>query len=105
METIISDFANAWKTLNSELIIKHLSSAFQYDSQCFFESLDYDGYIEYICGKFKTLKQQDIIIDVEIVDDPYYGGKMLKLLQNETTIFYRIKVKDGKVVKGDMCMF
>lgn len=105
MDTIITDFANAWSTLNPELIIKHLSPDFQYDSQWVFKSLDCSGYINYIRGKFNTLKQHCISIEVEIVDDPVFRMKMLKLLQNGESIFYRIKIKDGQVVKGDMCMF
>lgn len=105
MDTIITDFANAWKTFNPELIIKHLSPDFQYNSQWVFESLDYNGYIEYIRNKFETLKQRNIILDVEIVDDSIYGGKMLRIIQAGESIVYRIKTKNAHVIKGDMCMF
>ena len=104
MDTIITDFANAWKTFNPELIIKHLSPDFQYNSQWVFESLDYNGYIEYIRNKFETLKQRNIILDVEIVDDSIYGGKMLRIIQAGESIVYRIKTKNAHVIKGDMCM-
>lgn len=104
-DRIITDFAAAWSTFDAELIIKHLSPDFLYDSQWTFESLDCDGYIEYIRGKFHTMKQHGISIGVEIVDNSNSEGKMLKLTQNGTTIFYRIKTKEGKVIKGDMCMF
>lgn len=87
------------------MIIQHLSPDFQYDSQWVFESLNYSQYIDYIRGKFKTLKDKEIKIGVEIVDDTYMGGKMLRLLQSGQSVFYRIVIKDGKVIKGDMCMF
>ena len=49
METNITvDFAKAWQTLNANLIIKHLSPDFIYDSQWAFESLNCQRYIEYI---------------------------------------------------------
>lgn len=105
MYTVIDDIANAWRTFNPELIIKHLSPEFQYDSQWVFGSLDYDGYIDYIRGKFESLRQRNTIIDVEIVDDPYCGGQMLRLIQAGKPIIYRIKIKDGLVIKGDLCMF
>lgn len=105
METILKDFAKAWETLNPELIIMHLSKDFQYDSQWVFESLDYNDYTNYLRSKFKTLKNNRVSINVEIVEDPYMGGKMLQLHQAEQTIIYRIKVSKGMVVKGDMCMF
>ena len=33
MNSIIEDFCVAWKTLDAELIIKHLDDSFVYDSQ------------------------------------------------------------------------
>lgn len=105
METILKDFAKAWETLNPEYIIMHLSKDFQYDSQWVFESLDYNGYINYLRNKFDTLKNNRVSIKVEIVDDPYMSGKMLRLHQAGQTIIYRIKISNGMVVKGDLCMF
>lgn len=106
MDTIIDDFCKAWQTLDASLIIKHLDKAFVYDSQWVFESLDYNGYISYISGKFETLKRNGSIIEASVVDDPHFGSKMLKLVQNRSAVcYYRIKVQDGKVVKGDLCMF
>lgn len=105
MNAIIEDFCNAWKTLDANLIIKHLDEKFVHDSQSVFSSLDYEGYKDYIIGKFHTLKSHGIKIEASIVTDPYMGGKMLMLLQGGSRFFYRIKVKDGKVIKGDMCLF
>lgn len=105
MNTIIEDFAKAWETLDASLIIKHLDESFVYDSQWVFESLDYTGYIEYITGKFNTIRENGGSIQVEIVDDTYFGGSMLKLGQGANVCFYRIRIKNNKVVKGDMCMF
>lgn len=107
METdkIISDFALAWRKLDAELIIKHLAPSFKYDSQWVFESLDKTGYADYLHGKFHTLKSRGISVEVKIVDDPSFGGKMLCLIQGGQPVYYRIKVTDGQIVKGDMCMF
>lgn len=105
MNQIIKDFAKAWETLDAELIFKHLSSHFKYDSQWVFESLDTDSYRSYLKGKFQTLKSKGITIQVEIVEDPYFGGYMLRLIQSGEPIVYRIKIEEGKVIKADMCMF
>ena len=83
----------------------HLSEDFQYDSQWVLESLDCNGYINYLRSKFCTIKKSGEHIDVEIVEDPYMGGKMLRLHQSGEFGFYRIKVMNGMVVKADMCMF
>ena len=56
-------------------------------------------------GKFATLKKNDIRINASIVEDTYLGGQMLVLGQNGQSFYYRIKVKNGKVIKGDLCMF
>ncbi len=104
-EQIISHFAEAWRTLNAELIIKHLSEDFRYDSQWVFDWLDYEGYKEYIIGKFKTFSSAGEKIIVNIVNDPYLGGKMLYLNQSGNKCFYRIQISEGKVTKGDLCMF
>lgn len=105
MNSIIEDFCVAWQILDAELIIKHLDNSFIYDSQQVFESLDCNGYKDYIRGKFATLKKNGIQINASIVEDPYLGGQMLMLGQNGQSSYYRIKVKNRKVIKGDLCMF
>lgn len=104
MNNIIEDFCVAWQTLDAELIIKHLDNSFVYDSQWVFESLDCNGYKDYIRGKFATLKKNDIRINASIVEDSYFGGQMLVLGQNGQSFYYRIKVENGKVIKGDLCV-
>lgn len=104
-EYIIRDFQKAWQTFNASYIIKHLHPDFIYDSQWVFQSLDYTGYVDYIIGKFRTLTVSSSKIETRIVEDQRMGGWMLELIQNNNKCYYRIKVKDGKVVKGDLCMF
>ena len=104
-EYIIRDFQKAWQTFNASYIIKHLHPDFIYDSQWVFQSLDYTGYVDYILGKFRTLTISASKIETRIVEDQRMGGCMLELIQNNNKCYYRIKVKDGKVVKGDLCMF
>ena len=104
-EELVAIFAQAWRTLNPELIIENLDESFRHDSQWVLEYLDYHGYIDYIRGKFHTIKRRNAGVKVEIVPDPYQGGNMLALTQGSSTVFYRIQVKDWKVVKGDLCAF
>lgn len=107
----VDDITNAWNQLNAELIIKNLDKSFIYDSQWVFNSLDYRGYIDYIRGKFATMKNSNSTIKAETVADPYMGGYMTKIIQtnpmtnNSAVVFYRIKVDNDKIVKGDLCMF
>jgi hypothetical protein len=105
MKDIIKDFCIAWQTLNAELIIKHLDDSFVYDSQWVFASLDYSAYKDYIRGKFEILKNKGILVEASIVEDPYWGGPLLMLKQNGQSCYYRIKVMNDKVIKGDLCVF
>ena len=103
---IIMDFAKAWETLNPELIIENLDETFVYDSQWVLESLDYKGYTEYIRAKFKTIQNTCSAPTVRVVHDGYNGGLMLSLQQGSNApAYYRIKISNGKVIKGDLCMF
>lgn len=102
---ILNDFVEAWNTLNEDLLLQHLDKSFIYDSQWVFDSLDYEGYKNYLKRKFQNLRNKGISIKADLVNDPVFGGGMIRLIQNGETILYRIKEKDGKVIKGDMCMF
>ena len=105
-EEIVHDFAKAWRTLNPELIISNLDKSFKYDSMWVLESLDYEGYKDYIREKFKAIKNSSSSPEVTIVPDPHLGGSMISLKQGDgDPIFYRIDVKEGKVTKGDLCAF
>lgn len=109
MKSIVNDITRAWNELDPELIVRHLSPDFRYDSQWMFDYLTYDGYVEYIRGKFKTLRENGGSIVATTVEDPHYGGWMTKIVQRlddkENVCYYRIKMENGLVVKGDLCMF
>ena len=105
MNNIIEDFCMAWQMLDAELIIKHLDDSFVYDSQWVFESwIAMDTRIT-SAENLRLWKKKDIRINASIVEDPYLGGQMLVFAQNGQSFYYRIKVKNGKVIKGDLCMF
>lgn len=101
---ILTDFTEAWNTLNPEVLIKHLSPKFIYDSQWVFNSLDYQEYTDYIRGKFETIRKTGSSVIAEMGYDNM-GRLLIRLDQGGNIAFYRIQVEDGKVVKGDLCMF
>lgn len=106
LKIIVAEFAKAWETLDAELIISNLDESFVYDSQWVLESLNCEEYKEYIRAKFQKIKESGNAPKVRIVTDNYMGGVMVALKQGDNApAFYRIKVKDGKVIKGDLCMF
>lgn len=101
-EQIVHDLAEAWRSLNAQLIIKHLAPEFKYDSMWVFESLDCSGYADYIRGKFDTIKRTGSKIDVSEVPN----RNAISLSQDgKEPIYYIIKIEDGKIIKGDMTAF
>ena len=110
-ESIVNDVTAAWNQLEPELIIKHLDESFVYDSQWVFESLDFQGYIDYIRNKFAALKRGNSSIKAETITDTYCGGTMTKITQynpetqQSNIAFYRVRINDEKIIKGDLCMF
>jgi len=101
---IFADFTEAWNTLNPELIIQHLSPKFIYDSQWVFNSLDYHEYKDYIRGKFETIRKIGSSVKAEMGYNER-GELLIRLNQGGNIAFYRIRVENNKVVKGDLCMF
>ena len=101
---ILADFTEAWSTLNPELIIQHLSPKFIYDSQWVFNSLDYHEYKDYIRGKSETIRKTGSSVKAEMGYNER-GELLIQLNQGGNIAFYRIRVENNKVVKGDLCMF
>ena len=75
---ILQDIQTAWNTLNP---------------------LDYERYISYITGKFNKIRETGCIVEATIVDGA------VRLNQNGSIAFYRVKIENGKIIKGDLCMF
>lgn len=106
---VVDDVTRAWNELDAEFIIKHLSPDFRYDSQWVFNYMLYDEYVRYLKKKFHTIKNNNSIIKAETIRDTEQGGWMTKIVQisgqNENICFYRIKIKDSLIIKGDLCGF
>lgn len=106
---IVNDVTRAWNELDAELLIKHLSEDFRYDSQWAYDYMLYDEYVEYLRRKFLLIKNSDTIIKAETVEDTYLGGWMTKIIQYDGDIerpaYYRIQLDKNKIIKGDLCMF
>lgn len=106
---IFNDLCKAWNDLDADLLIKNLDESFIYDSQWVQESLDYNGYTNYIRKKFETIRESlgSNSIHAHIIEDTYsVHKKMVAIQQGESsTTFYRIVIRGGKVIKGDLCMF
>lgn len=101
-EELLHDLAMAWRTLDPELIIQHLAPEFRYDSMWVFESLDHDGYADYIRGKFNTIKRTGSLLEIKEIP----GRNAIAISQDgKEPAYYIIKIQDGKIVKGDLTAF
>lgn len=101
-EQIVHDLAEAWRTLNPELLIQHLAPEFQYDSMWVFASLDYDGYVDYIRGKFNSIKKRGSMLTIREMP----GRNAIALVQDSgEPTYYIVEIRDGKIVKGDLTAF
>ncbi len=104
-DEIVNDFLNAWKTFNPELIIKHLDESFEYSSFWVNSSLDFKGYSNYIRKKFNTIKNNEVILNISLYKDNLSSHGMIGIKQGEERTFYRIKIKNGKVVNANISPF
>lgn len=105
-QDLVEILAEAWKSLDASELLNYIHPNFQYDSQWVFASMYADEYPSYITGKFQAIKTSGSKVEVSIVEDNYFGGSMVKLVQDEDKVGYlRIKAADGKISKMDMCMF
>lgn len=101
-EQIVHDLAEAWRTLNPELLIQHLAPEFRYDSMWVFESLDHDEYADYIRNKFSVIKRSGSELTIQELPGRY----AIAITQDNNELsFYIIQIKDGEIVKGDMMAF
>lgn len=98
-EQIIHDLAEAWRTLNPELLTQHLAPEFQYDSMWVFESLDHDGYVDYIRGKFNTIKKSGSRLTIHELP----GRNAIAIIQGASEpTYYIVEIRYGKIVNGDL---
>lgn len=101
-EQIVHDLAEAWRTLNPELLIQHLASEFRYDSMWVFESLDHDRYVDCIRNKFNAIKRSGSKLEIKEVP----GRNAIAIRQdNKKSAFYIVQMRDGKIIKGDLTAF
>ena len=99
---IINDLVTAWRTLSPELLIQHLAPEFRYDSMWVFESLDHDGYVDYIREKFNTINRSGSQLFIQEVP----GRNAISISQDgKDPAFYIIEIEHGKIVRANLTAF
>lgn len=105
MDQILNDFCQAWLTYDSELIFKHLADDFTFINHLSQATLDLVGYKNHINSKFEIFRTRESIYDVNILDDPFFGGKMVQISQDGNSIFYRFQISDNQIHQAILSIY
>lgn len=63
-EELVEKYAEAWKSLDADIIAPYLDESFTYSSFYVFESLNRVKYIDYLKGKFVAIKNSNTAPEV-----------------------------------------
>lgn len=97
-------YAEAWKKLDASIIEPYLSDDFTYGSMWVFQSLDREGYLEYLKGKFKTIAETAAQPEVSIARSEN-ADLCVFLNQRGNKAYIHLKVKDDKISEAYMMAF
>lgn len=99
---LVEKYAEAWRKLDVSIIEPFLDESFTYSSFYVFESLNKERYIEYLAGKFNTLKSNgtapEVSTGVERTGKPCV---ILKQGGNDPACI-TVQFKNGKISEGYM---
>lgn len=103
-EELAGVYAEAWKKLDVSIIEPYLSEDFTYGSMWVFQTLDRKGYVDYLEGKFKAVKETDTCPQVGLARSEN-GDVCVHLNQGGNIAFIHIKTKDDKITEAYMMAF
>lgn len=102
-DTIVSAFVEGWKALDSSFFEKYIALDAQYASSAVFPVITTKTeYIDYINGKYATLRKNGTAPAVQLYRDMRTGAPLVYLNQNGTEAVIEFKIEDGLV--RDMIM-
>jgi len=104
---LVIDFAKTWNNLDISFIQDILLNDFHYSSQLVFKEIENkEDYLNYLEGKFKTIKKTNskVIAELGIYDGEHclvLKQTIGKITQEAT---FLIKTKGEKISRADICM-
>ncbi len=104
---LLIEYAKAWNNLDISYLKDILSDDFEYTSQWVFDTIHgKENYIDYLEGKFKTIKETNAYPQAEIGYYKYaYGVKnkpCIVIEQNENKMSILVEISNGKITKANM---
>ena len=101
---LVEKYAEAWKALDVSIIAPYLSDEFTYGSMWVFQSLDREGYIDYLKGKFEAIESSGTKPEVKIGYSEN-GDTCVWLNQNGNIAFIHVTAKEDKITEAYMMAF
>ncbi|MBC7523700.1 MAG: hypothetical protein H7239_04600 [Flavobacterium sp.] len=102
---MILEFEKTWKVQDSSIIDPYLDDNFNYYSEWIFDFFpSKNEYIEYLAGKFKSIKESKHKIKLDIVENEIGEYAILFDQYGEKAIF-TIKANEGRILEGKMAKF
>lgn len=133
-EELVRQYAKAWNHLDVNYLEPYLSDDFHYESQYVFSAITSKAeYLEYLSGKFNTIKEaneegdsllsaeigyynnEPCIVLLQIHDEPKLTGTLTRKIVKGKEEWVSVTSKaietvllvecyEGKIVRGDICL-
>lgn len=99
---LILEFEKTWKLQDSSIIEPYLDDNFNYYSEWIFDFFSSKiEYIEYLSGKFKSIKESNHKIKFDIIENEI-GEYSILFDQYDQKAIFTIKTNEGKILEGKM---
>ena len=103
-DELVSAYVKAWNKLDATIIEPLLSDDFTYGSMWVFEELHGKAaYMDYISGKFSTIKKTGSVIEAKIGISPQTGLSRVEMFQDrQRGAKIDVKSENGKMISAYM---
>lgn len=104
IKELAEKYAEAWRMLDASIIGPYLADDFTYGSMWVFQTLDREGYLDYLKGKFEAIRTSGGKPEVK-TGYSENGDTCVGLNQNGNIAYIHIKVRDDKITEAYMMAF
>lgn len=102
---LVEVYADAWTKLDASLIKPFLSNDYTYSSMWVFETLDKNGYLEYLQGKFHTIKKTGSQIKVSTGKNKMGIPSVILCQDGIRPAYITVKESNGLIVEAYMMAY
>ena len=102
---LVEIYADAWRKMDVAIVEPFLADSFTYSSMWVFETLDKNGYLVYLQGKFDAIKRSGSIIEVTTGMNDMGIPSVILRQDGSFTAFITVKESEGKISEAYMLAF